>query len=328
MTKPIAVYTDTDDLHPDPGIALLEAAGFEIRRLDTVDKARIIAEAQDASALLVGFAQIDAEIIDALPNVQIYALLSMGFNNVDVEYATKRGKWVTNVQGAASNEVANHALALSLAVTRGLKPFNTLATQGEWGITGAAAPKELGSMTASVLGFGRIGRKFAELAHGVFGKVIVHDPFLPEDVKASLSEQFEFGSREEAIARADLLSLHLPLTAESHHLLNAETLATMPAGSIVINAARGELVDEEALAESLRSGHTYGAGLDVLTSEPPAADHPLLGMANVIVTPHTGFLSERTFVEYPELQAKNVIEYFETGRPLSPVNEVSAALAM
>lgn len=322
MTKPIAVYTDTDDLHPDPGIALLEDAGFEVRRLDTTDKQRIIAEAQGATALLVGFAEIDAEIIDALPDVQVYALLSMGFNNVDVAHATARGKWVTNVQGAASNEVANHALALAMAVARGLKPFGALVESGVWGITGAPAPKELGGMTASVLGFGRIGRRFAELVSGVVGRVLVHDPFVPDAVKADFADRFEFVSLDEALSRADLLSMHMPLTDENRGLLDAARLASMPAGSIVINAGRGELIDEDALAASLASGHTYGAGLDVLIDEPPAADHPLLGLPNVIVTPHTGFLSERTFVEYPELQAKNVIACIRDGRPLTPVNEV------
>lgn len=323
MTKPLAVYTDTDDLSPAPGIELLEAAGFEVRHLETTDKRKIIAGAQGASALLVGYAEIDAEIIEALPSVEIYSLLSMGFNNIDVDAATRHGKWVSNVRGAATDEVAEHTIALALAVARGLRPFNALVEGGEWNITGAPAPKQLGALRFSVLGFGRIGRKVAELAQPIFGKVLVHDPFVPAEVVAENAHRFEFVSLDEAIAAADVLSLHMPLTPENHGLLNAERLASMPAGSIVVNASRGELVDEAALLASLNSGHTYGAGLDVLVNEPPTADDPLLGRPDVIVTPHTGFLSERTYVEYPVTQAKNVIAHAETGRPLTPVNELS-----
>lgn len=324
MTKhrPLAVITDTDEIDPTPAIDLLTANGYDVRHLETRDRDAIIEGARGASALLAGYAEIDATIIDALPDLRIVALLSMGTNNVDVEHATSRGVWVSNVMGAATYEVAEQALALALDVARGVTVFGRSVQEGSWALDVAPMPKTAREMRCAVLGYGRIGRAFVDAASVVFDEVRVHDPFATEVDAEHARRGVRLCSLDDAIADADLVSLHLPLTDETRHVLDEQRIRSMHPGAIVVNVSRGELIDETALVRALDDGHLYGAGLDVLTDEPPTSDNPLLGRGNVVITPHTGFLSERTMIEYPRLQAENVVTLDRTGTPLTPVNRI------
>ena len=319
--RPIAVYTDYDEFDVAPGITLLERAGWEVRVLDTRDRDAIIDGARDATALLLGYAHLDAAAIDALPNLRIIALLAMGSDNCDVAHAAARGIWVSNVPGVATEEVAEHALALALTMARGVQGYRDAVVRGGgWRFDAAPLPKRLGATTCGVLGYGRIGRAFARLAAPIFGEVVVHDPFVTELAPEDRERGIRSASLDEVTETAELLSLHLPLTPETHHLMNAERFRRMPAGAMLVNVSRGELIDEEALRASLDEGHLAAAALDVLATEPPAADDPLVHHARVTITPHIGFLSERTFVEYPMTQARNAVAYLEQGRPLHPIN--------
>lgn len=322
-TRPVAVYTDVDDTDPAPGIRLLESHGFEVRVLGTRDPQRIIAEAQDATVLLPGYAAISREVVEALPRLRLIALMSMGFDYVDVEAATERGVWVTNVPGAATEEVATHALAILLSSVRQLGFYTSSASPDRWNDRAPSAPPRLSETTLGVIGLGKIGREFVRLARPLFGAVVGYDPMLPDapEVRAELDA---LGVRrtdlDEVRGSADVLSLHLPLTPETEQMVDAGFLAAMPRGSVLVNVSRGALVDHAALAAALDAGHLSGAALDVLEQEPPAADHPMLGREDVVLTPHIAYFSARTEIEYVRIQAQNAVSLIESGAPDSPVN--------
>ena len=323
--RPVAVYTDVEDTDPAPGIALLESHGFEVRVLGTRDPAAIIAGARDADALLPGYAAITREVIEALPRLKVVALMSMGFDYVDIEAATERGVWVTNVPGAATEEVATHALALLLASARQLPFYTASATPQRWNERAAAPPPRLSEQTLGIVGLGKIGREFARLAGPLFGRVLGYDPMLPDDpaVRDELAAlRIERTTLEEVRQNSDALSLHVPLTPETAGMVDAGFLAEMPEGAILLNVSRGGLIDNSALVAALDSGHLSGAALDVLDEEPPAEQHPLLGRDDVVLTPHIAYFSRFTEVEYVRVQAQNAATALTTGTPESPVNHL------
>ncbi|KQR51180.1 dehydrogenase [Leifsonia sp. Leaf336] len=323
--RPVAVYTDVEDTDPAPGIALLESHGFEVRVLGTRDPAAIIAGAQEADALLPGYAAITREVIEALPRLKVIALMSMGFDYVDIDAATERGVWVTNVPGAATEEVATHALALLLASARQLPFYTASATPERWNERAAVAPPRLSEQTLGIVGLGKIGRAFARVAGPLFGRVLGYDPMLPDDdaVRADLDALgIERTTLEEVRRNSDALSLHVPLTAETAHLVDAGFLAELPQGAILLNVSRGGLIDNAALVAALDSGHLSGAALDVLDEEPPGQRHPLVGRDDVVLTPHIAYFSRRTEIEYVRIQAQNAVTALVTGAPESPVNRL------
>jgi len=326
--RPLAVYTDVEDTDPAPGIALLEAHGFEVRVLGTRDPQLIVDGARDAVALLPGYASVTREMIEAMPNLEVIALMSMGFDYVDLDAATENGVWVTNVPGAATEEVATHALAIMLHSLRQLRFYLGSANPDDWNERAPKAPPRLSEKTLGVIGLGRIGREFARQAGPLFGRVLGYDPLMPDtaEVRADLDALgVQRGSLDDVRASSDVLSLHLPLTPETEHMVDAEFLAGMPQGALLVNVSRGALIDDDALAASLDAGHVGGAALDVLATEPPSPGHPLVGRDDVVLTPHIAYFSERTEIEYVRIQAQNTVTLQESGAPDSPVNRPEGA---
>jgi phosphoglycerate dehydrogenase-like enzyme len=315
MPSPIAVYTDLDDLDPGPGVALLEAEGFEVRVLETRDPDVIAGAAVDAAALLVGYARVDDDLLARLPRLRIVSLLSRGVDSIDVEAATARGIWVASVGELASAEVATHTWALALAAVRRLDFFVLHGRRG-WLDRPEHAPRRLSEITLGLVGLGRIGTKVAELAAGSVGHILGHDPAgraMPAGVTAA--------SLADVVAACDLVSIHLPLDATTRRLFDAELLATMRRDAWLINVSRGGIVDSVALADALDAGQLAGAALDVLDTEPPPAGDRLAEHPNVLLTPHVAYLSDVTARDYVLTQARNVVHWHRGGRPLSPVTE-------
>ncbi|GAB2560289.1 C-terminal binding protein [Leucobacter ruminantium] len=322
-TRPIAVYTDVEDTDPSLGIRLLEENGFEVRVLGTRDPDEIIAGARDATVLLPGYAAITREIIEALPQLRLVSLMSMGFDYVDLEAASERGVWVTNVPGAATEEVATHALAILLSSVRQLPFYTASANPRDWNERAAAPPPRLSETTLGIIGLGKIGRELARLAGPLFGTIVGYDPMLPDtpEVRAELEGLGVVRAELEEVRRtADVLSLHLPLTPETERMVDAAFLAEMPRGSVLVNVSRGGLIDDGALVAALDEGRLSGAALDVLDQEPPAEGHPLLGRDDIVLTPHIAYFSARTEIEYVRIQAQNAVSLLESGNPDSPVN--------
>lgn len=320
---PIAVFTDVEDTDISPAIAMLETAGFETRVLATRDPQKIVAGTEGAQALLPGYSEITREVIEALPELRIISLMSMGTDSVDIDAADEHGIWVTNVPGAATEEVATHALSTVLAHLRRLPFYTASANPTDWNTRSALAPRRVSELTLGIIGLGRIGRELARQSSALFGSVIGSDPYLP-DTEAVRADLDALGVRradlDEVRASADVLSLHLPLTEDTEDMVDAEFLAGMGEGSLLVNVSRGGVIDHAALADALDSGRLAGACLDVLDVEPPNPDHPLLERDDVVLTPHIAYYSDRTAVEYVRIQAQNAITLFETGRPESPVN--------
>lgn len=323
--RPRAVYTDLDDTDASAGVALLESAGFDVSTLESRDPEVIVAGAQDAVALLVGYAEITREMIERMPTLRIIALMSMGFNNVDIDAAAEHGVLVTNIPGAATEEVATHALALALHGARGLSFYGQATRDGLWNVRDTIVPQRLSETRLGVIGLGKIGSRLAQLSRPLFGEVVGYDPMLP-DTAETRAWLVDIGVRraslEEVRASAHVLSLHLPLLDSTENMVDAAFLSAMQPGSFLINVSRGGLVDSGALAASLDAGHLSGAGLDVLETEPPPVDHPLLRHPRAIVTPHVAYWSSRTDAEYVRQQAQNVVSWASTGRPDSLVAPV------
>ena len=315
---PVAVYTDIDDTDVSGGVALLEAAGFEVRIAGGRDAERIAAVAHDAEALLVGYATVDAGLINALPRLKIIAVMSMGFNNIDLDAARARGIWVCNVPGAATEEVATHALALALHAERQLTFYLDSANSEGWNGRAPVAPRRLSELTLGIVGLGKIGRALASVAAPLFGRIIGYDPLLPDtaETEQSLADLgIERTTLEEVRRRSDVLSLHVPLTPETESMVDAAFIDEMPAHASIINMSRGALIDELALRKALDSGRMRWAALDVLSEEPPQPDHPLVGHPSVALTPHIAYFSDRTDAEYVRIQAQNVASWFTSGTP-------------
>jgi phosphoglycerate dehydrogenase-like enzyme len=227
---------------------------------------------------------------------------------------------VATIPDAAVDEVASHALALALALVRHLPWTDRDVRAGSWVLAVDDPPRVPRALTFAVLGVGRIGRRAAELAGGVFGRVAGHDPYVPAGRWPAGVERLEL---DELLAQADVLSLHLPLTPESQGLVDAALIARMPRGASLVNVSRGGLVDHAALLAALDAGQLAGAGLDVLDVEPPPADHPVLHHPRVLITPHAAFLSDRSLDAYPRRQAENVLAWQRTGRPLTAARELA-----
>ena len=303
----LAVYTDTDDLDPSAGIELLKTAGFEVVRLETHDAAEIVAAAKGAAALLVGYANISKDLIDELESLEIVSMLSTGTDNVDTKALADRNISLVTLGALPAEEVATHTLAITLAMLRGVDKFAEAAQRLEWFKTPyPVVPPRISQLKFGVLGFGRIGQLIDSYGAPMFGSVIFHDPF----VNQSPDPQFKSVSFDELIKESDVLSINIPATAENKHLFNKDLFAVMKPGSYLVNASRGSIVDSDALAAALNSGHLAGAALDVIDGEPAKSDNPLLNNPKVLLTPHVAYLSQFTQKAYITVQAQNVIDFF------------------
>lgn len=311
--RPVAVYTDVEEIDPQPGIDLLEAAGFEVRVAGSTDADVVAGLAADADALLIGYSQVDRELLERLPDVRIVAAQSVGVDTVDIEAATDRGVWVANVPAAATEEVATHAFAMVLSLLRGLPFLDRGVRGGRWDGTGEPL-RRLSDVTVGVVGLGRIGSRLAGLLDPVVGRVVGFDPFLDEADGRELLEL------DELLAVSDAVSLHLPLTADTALLLGRTRLGRMPRGAFVVNVSRGGLIDHDALLDLVDSGHLAGAALDVLPQEPPEPGSRVVGHPRVLITPHAAYLSDRTARDYVLQQAENVVRWHAHGAPNHAVN--------
>ena len=303
----LAVYTDTDDLDPTEGIKLLKAAGFEVIKLETHDHKEIAVAAKNAQALLVGYATVSKELLDELENLEVVSLLSTGTDNVDTKVLADRNISLFALGGVASEEVASHSISITLSMLRGVDKFAAAAQRLEWFKTPyPVVPPRISTLKLGVLGFGRIGQLIARYGAPMFGSVIFHDPFVTQ----SPDPQFKSVSFDELVKESDVLSINAPATAENKHLFNKDLFAAMKPGAYLVNASRGSIVDSDALAAALASGHLAGAALDVIDGEPAKSNNPLLNNPKVLLTPHVAYLSQFTQKAYITVQAQNVIDFF------------------
>ncbi|MFE7329783.1 C-terminal binding protein [Streptomyces sp. NPDC057565] len=316
MSRPLVVFTDPEELDVGPGVRLLTDAGFDTRVVGSRDPDAIAAAARDAVALIVGYAPVDAALLDRLPGVGMLATMSAGYDMIDTAQARRRGLWVSNLPHAATEDVAVHALASALSLVRALPQADATVRGGGWNTEFVALPRRAGELTLGLWGFGRIARVLARIAAPVFGRVAAYDPHADA---AGWPDGVERLGLDELVAGSDVLSLHTPLTPQTRGMVDTALLARMRPGAFLVNVARGELVDTAALLAALDSGRLGAAALDVFPVEPPPLDDPLRSHPRIQLSPHSAYLSDASQRAYVCAPAENVIAWHRTGRPLTPV---------
>jgi len=259
----------------------------EVRWVDGPDREKLLAAVPEADALLVRSATtVDAEVLAAAPKLKIVARAGVGLDNVDVNAATARGVLVVNAPTSNIHSAAEHALALLLSAAREIPAADASLREHTWKRSKFSGTEIYGK-TVGVVGLGRIGQLVAQRLAAFGTHVVAYDPYVSAARAAQLG--IELLTLDELLGRADFISVHLPKTQETAGLIGKEALAKTKPGVIIVNAARGGLVDEEALAEAVTSGHVRAAGIDVFAKEPAPADEPLLKLENVTLTAHAGY---------------------------------------
>lgn len=289
-------------------MAHLESHGFVVRVLDSDDPDHIADKANDATVLLIGYTPVGEALLSRLPLLKLICTQSAGVDTVDLDAAARRGVCVANVPDAASEEVASHALAMGCGLLRGLPFLDRAVRSGTWdGSTERL--RRLSASTLGVVGMGRIGRRLAAMAQPLFATVLGHDPLLPVD---RWPPGMSPCNLDDLMARSDVVSLHAPLTPSNRGIIGAPQLGLMRAGSMLVNVARGELIDHTALMDALDAGRLGGAALDVFPEEPPT-DLRLLQHPRLWLSPHAAYLSDASARDYVMTQAENATSWLTTG---------------
>ncbi|MDR2930822.1 MAG: C-terminal binding protein [Propionibacteriaceae bacterium] len=281
MTHPILQVLDTSY-----GDITVELEAAKAHGVDVVDRDDTSVQ---ADGVLVQYAQITGETLDAHPTWAVVGRYGVGYDTIDVAAATERGVAVVNVPDYCEEEVATHAAALVLASVRRIREADTLTRAGGWPNWHDLLPvPALSEATLSLIGVGRIGRKTINLLRAFFGRVVAYDPY------AQPIDGVEMVDLDTAVKVGDVISLHCPLTPDTHHIINADRLAMMKPHAHLVNVSRGGLVDSVALAAALRANALGGAAVDVLECEPPSPDDPLLSAPRLTVTNHLAWYSARS----------------------------------
>jgi D-3-phosphoglycerate dehydrogenase / 2-oxoglutarate reductase len=297
--------------------ALLEPHGVEVVEAPGTSEEELVEAVRGCEAILVCFAKLPASVVAAAAEggCRIISRYGIGYDNIDVAAATERGLLVTYVPDYCLDEVADHAFALLLTLARGVRQAALSVGEGEWKVPHGAVHRLQGRRLA-VIGVGGIGARMVDRARAFGIEPVGFDPYVDEwTVAAERASTFA-----EAVAEADMVSLHVPLTDENRHLIDAESIAGMRRAPIVVNTARGPLVDADAALEALEAGTLGGVGLDVMETEPPPPDHPLRTHPRAVLTPHMAFYSVEAQAELQRRAAEEVARALRGDPPDRPVN--------
>jgi D-3-phosphoglycerate dehydrogenase len=299
--RPLVVITDCDHPGIETERAILAAAGLEVRQARCRTPEDVLAAGQDAVALLVQYAPVTAEVLAGLPACQVVARYGTGLDSIDVAAARARAVEVISVPDYSVQEVSDHALALVLTLCRRVAAAAAAVRAGRWDLADAAGVRRLSALRLGVVGLGRIGQAVAAKASALGFDVVGCDVAPPARPVVPLL------SLDELLATSDVVTLHVPLSARTRHLIGESALARMRPEAVLVNTSRGALVDQPALRRALAAGRLAGAGLDVLEAEPPDPDDPLLHDERVIVTPHIAFYSAESLAELKRRVAEGIV---------------------
>src|SRR5438093_122226 len=295
-----------------PGLDVLRQAGIELDERDGL-KGEALKEAIRAADGIIVRSQtkITADVLDNPGRLKAVVRAGVGVDNIDVAAATRKGVVVMNTPGGNPFSTAEHTISLLMSLARHIPAADQSVRQGKWE-RNKFVGTQLRDKTLGVVGLGRVGREVARRAAGLDMKVLGFDPFLAPSAAAQMGIEATH-SLDELLPRIDFLTVHTPLTDETRDLIGAAQLAKMPKGARVINCARGGIINEEALVAALQSGHLAGAALDVYVQEPPPADHPLLKLPNVVLTPHLGASTVEAQMSVAREAAQLLIDYLTRG---------------
>lgn len=302
----------------DTGLQPLRDAAFEVHKRTGLSREELIAALQGCEGLIVrSETKVTADILQAAGSLRVIGRAGVGVDNIDVPTATMRGVVVMNAPDGNTITTAEHTMALLISLARSIPQANSSLKSGRWERKKFIGV-ELQGKTLGIIGLGRIGRVVASRARAMGMTIVAYDPFIAPEQARDL--EIELAPLDEVYARADFLTVHTPLTAETRGIIDREVFAKMKPGARVINCARGGLVDEQALYEAIKSGVIAGAALDVFCQEPPPVDHPLLGLDQVIVTPHLGASTTEAQEGVAFTVAEQMRDYLLTGVLRGAVN--------
>ncbi len=292
----------------------------ELECHERTDDADFYERCKDADAILTNKVRLDKSRIDDLPNLKYIGVLATGYDVIDIDYASKKGIIVTNIPSYGTFATAQHTFALLLSYVNQVSSHAISVSEGDWQSSNTfsyflSPLKELHGKTFGIVGYGRIGKQVANMAKSFGMKVIVHTRTPSDD------SDITFVTCDEVLKQSDVLSLHCPLTPKTIKWINKKTLSLMKPESILINAARGGLIDEQALATALKEKQISHAFLDVLSSEPPLSDNPLIGLDNVTITPHIAWGSVEARKRLIDIAFNNLFA-FKQGKPINVVNSI------
>lgn len=318
MASPKVLITAKSVLSSAEALALLREAGVDVVARATpepFDERWLIEQARDASALVFAMEPVSARLLDAAEHLKIIARPGVGYDTVDIAAATRRGIAVTVAAGTNDASVADFTFGLLLAAARGIVPaVESVRAHGWERFTGT----EVWRKTLAIVGLGRIGRGVAQRARGFEMRVLAVSR--QRDEAFAAAHGIEYASFDDALAQADFVSLHAPLTAETRHCIDARALARMKPGAFLINTSRGGLVDEAALVDAVRRGHLAGAAVDVLCELGANSPSPLIGVPGILVTPHMATFSRESMRRVALAVAGSVIAALKGERPAGLVN--------
>ena len=296
---------------------ILAAVDAELLVAETGAEAELIALAPAADAILTNWKRVPSEALDAAPNCLVVSRYGVGVDNIPVDHATSLGILVVNVPDFCLEEVSDHAMALMLACARRVVTFSRATAAGVWDLEAGRGLPRLREQTVGLIGFGNIARVLAPKARGFGMRVLAYTPRLSPGTRegVELTNDLDY-----LLAESDYVSLHAPSTDRTRGMIGEPELRRMKPTAYLINTSRGALVDEQALLLALTEGWIAGAALDVLGHEPPPPSHPLLGLDNVIMTPHAAFYSETAIAELEAKAAGNVAAVLSGRVPETVVN--------
>lgn len=316
MKKKVALMTRHHaSLICEEARSMLLEAGFEIVSNDTgriLSRDEQKAIIKDAYAIVAGTEKYDREMLEGCEQLKVVTRFGVGTDNFDLQAMKDMGIQVGVITNC--NAVAEFALTLILAAMKNLPLYDNAARKGKWS---RFAMRELGGKTVGLVGFGRIGRRLAELLAGFHVTILAYDPYMNAE-EANVRNVTPV-SLEELLQKSDVISLHLPSTEETEHLINAESIAKMKDGAYLVNTSRGVLVDEKALYDALASGKLAGAGLDVYEKEPLTPDNPLFELENNVLAPHVSALTYETNYNGGIICAESIIRVAKGEKPLYPI---------
>lgn len=313
------VVLDGYALNPgDMSWSKIEELG-DVTVYDRTPRELVAERAAGAEALITNKTVIDSDMLVVLPDVRYIGVLATGYNVVDVDEARRRGIVVTNIPAYSTASVAQMVWALLLAIVNRVEHYAVANSEGRWAASADfcywdTPLTELAGKCMGVVGFGNIGRAVAKIALAMGMRVAA----VTSKAQSELPDGVEKMTLDQLLVTADVVSLHCPLTPDTHHIINQQTLALMKPTAILINTGRGPLVDEEALARTLNEQRLYAAGLDVLATEPPCPDNPLLTARNCYITPHIAWASREARERLMSIAADN-LRAFIAGKPVNNV---------
>ena len=325
--KARVLLTDSDRFPFGPrDVKLLAEAGVELDELPGHDRDAVARAGAQAAGIFVYHARFDAALLGRLDTCQVLARCGAGHDNIDVAAARARGIQVTYVPEYGTNDVAEHALALLLACARRIAASDRIVQRGGWPSYAELGPmRRLTGSTLGLIGFGRIARALAARALGLGMRVVACDPYVGALDAGSLGVQL--CSLDEVLGQAQYLSVHVPLTEGTRHLIGAAALRRMRPDCYLINTSRGEIIDQPALAGALDAGQIAGAALDVLEHEPPDPGSPLLHRADVLITPHSAAFTQEALEEVRRTALLDVLRVLSGEPPRFPVPDLAARSA-